>query len=61
MGDTEVLMLIVAVLVISIACSTKADRDAARERMRPIGRRLMPVAIALWAVIIWGLARGPPR
>jgi len=55
------LMLIIALIVICIVSSTRADRAAARERMRPIGRRLLPFTIILWIWIIWEVARGPPR
>jgi hypothetical protein len=54
------LMVIIAVLAISIMMSTRAERAAARERMRPIGRLLAPFAIILWIWIIWSVARGPP-
>ena len=54
------LMLIAAVLVICIAMSTRADRTAARRRLRPIGWALTPIAALLWAWIIWAVARGPP-
>ena len=57
----SILMLIGLVLVICMLMTTKAERAEARERLRPLGRRLMPIAVALWAWILWSLARGPPN
>jgi hypothetical protein len=54
------LMFLGALILICMIMSTKADRTAARERMRPIGRIVAPFAIAIWAWIIWTVARGPP-
>jgi len=54
------LLLIAALLVICIASSSRADRAAARERMRPIGRALLPLVVLIWIWIFWAVARGPP-
>lgn len=46
------LMLIPAALIIAVAQSTKEGRAAARAALKPFTRRLWPVAIVLWLLIL---------
>lgn len=50
-----IVFLMGALVAISVAMSTKEDRAAARERMRPIGRKLWIPTLALlaWIVATW--------
>jgi len=52
------IVLIVGVLVIGVAMSSRDERRAARERLRPLSRRLWPVAAVLWFALLepwkWG-------
>ena len=51
-------MILGAILIISIACSTRQQRAEARERMRPFARRILPAVVALWAVILVAIVTG---
>jgi hypothetical protein len=49
------------IAMLSVLSTTKEDRAAARERMRPIGRAIAPFVVALWAFIIWAIWSAPRR
>lgn len=51
-------MILGAIVVISIACSTRQQRAEARERMKPFARRILPAVLVLWAVILVGIVTG---
>lgn len=48
----SLVILVVLVLIVSMLSCTKEQRQAARERMKPIGRALwIPLAV-FWAMVI---------
>ncbi len=57
----SVYMLPLALVIICIAMSTREDRAAAREWLKPYTRRLLPFVAIMWAWIIWAVAWPSPR
>lgn len=51
------LMILLALICICVAMSTREDRAAARERMKPIGRRLLPFVVIFWGWVAFEVWR----
>lgn len=46
-------ILLIAVVAIGFACSTRADREAARQALRPWNWAFGLFAAALWCAMLW--------